>query len=375
MDAVQRRILAEVWRHGRANRAQLARVLALRANTVCDACGALVESGWLRAAGRQERTGREGVGRVGRPPDMLEIDRQRRRVLCVVLKPGKVELALSDLTGQAVGQIASRRVGAKASVVDEATALVREHLREHADVVAAGVVVPGLIDTQRRVLLFSSATPKRQDVSLEPLFEALSGRVVVVDNMIHAVGERFRLTDPDAHQQDVVLVWLGDGELSASIMLSGPPNRGSVHSSNELGHMTLPVKTARCYCGQIGCLERIVSTAQLKRMDPGATGSLLNALGAAPMSPAATTIVRHLGRTLANTVNLLRPQRLVLTGPLTQVPGLAAMLEVLVRRRAMPVLAQRVAVEVWSHQAPRLADLAAWLALGAISGQRQPTAV
>src|SRR5205807_3952274 len=157
-----------------------------------------------------------------------------------------------------------------------------------------------------------------------PIYDVAGDLPVVLENDMHALAARWLLTHRAAGQ-DVLLVLVGDGRLGAAILVDGRPNRGCAIGANDLGHCRFFVDTEKCFCGHVGCLERIVSTDFLLRQNghagrngksitPPPDGALLQRAAAYdgdPASdPALNTILEYLACGLSNAINFVRPHRL-----------------------------------------------------------------
>ncbi|HNU10813.1 MAG TPA: ROK family protein [Rubrivivax sp.] len=130
---------------------------------------------------------------------------------------------------------------------------------------------------------------------------------------------------------------LGTG-VGAGIAVHGRVLRGPNGLAGEWGHNPLPWAVPgedpmpRCYCGQSGCIEALISGPALARDHAARTGERLTAeeIAAAASSgdtAAQATLERHasrLARALAAVINLLDPDVIVLGGGLSQMPGLYA---------------------------------------------------
>lgn len=358
----------------------LSRELGVRFNSIGEAVDRLLADGYAAVREPDDPRGLAREKGRGRPAEYVVLTGGPDRLVGVAISRGRLEVATTDLLGRVVGPVVRDRVsvGARAgsaTAVERAAARVAEACEACAAVVGVGVSVPGLVELDEGGgrLLFSAAQPNARGASLSSLVAAAGGRPVVVDNVVQSAAETWRLSDAAAPDQDVLFVSVGDGELGASVMLRGAGNAGCVRGANEMGHMALPVKTARCYCGQIGCVERVVSTAQLRLRDPDETRRLRAALEAETLGAAGRWVLGHLARVVAGSVNLLRPDRLVLTGSLMGSPTVLARLEERVRRRVLPVLRERVLIEGWQPQRGTVggASWASSLALSHVTGGRE----
>ncbi len=397
-------LLRLLWRHQRLSRWELHEQSGLTPNAVGQAADQLLSKGLIREAD-PEPVG--GTGRPkGRPRVPLELDPSRRHVLGLALEPGRVQASRVSLTGEVLDEPVTRRVDepqgghGRPRLLSAARRLLTQSATRHTLLV--GATVPGLIDLDRRRLLISSAVPDEADVPLQPFYDAAGalGTPLIMGNDQSAVAARWLLTHRREADEDVILVSIDDGRLGAAYLVAGRPARGCVSGAAELGHTRFPVDTPRCYCGHTGCVERIVSTEFLRHSAsnrPRPSRTALNAsaantpaFNAAAISAAAPSaggradltladltrdylsdvagpldaVFAHLTHALANPVNLLRPHRLVLTGPLITPGPFARQLTNAVRALLLGQLATRVAIDVWPTPLPSaFAETSAWLAL------------
>jgi predicted NBD/HSP70 family sugar kinase len=142
------------------------------------------------------------------------------------------------------------------------------------------------------------------------------------------------------------------------------------------------VDTETCYCGYPGCIERITSTQFLRRQ--GVTkGTLMehasrfggagggssrgeNDDGAAMADRALGDVLKYLSAGLANAVNFIRPNRLVITSEVTRFPAFSDALVREVRAKLLAELVKRVRVEMWDQADGHSAEAAGWLALASL---------
>jgi predicted NBD/HSP70 family sugar kinase len=250
-------------------------------------------------------------------------------------------------------------------MLSAARSLLKAHLNR--DTLAVGISTPGFVDLAERTILVHPGFETRSPLSLAPLFKLAGKRPVILENDMHALTARWLLTQKTGQQDDILLVHFDDGEMGAALLVGGRPNRGCATGANELGHTRLPVQTERCFCGHTGCLERICSTAFLRRR-PADTGTLHQRAAAYQglNDPALDEVVRYLSLGFANAVNFSRVQRLVLVSSLLRYPAFLEALLKGVRSRLMGILAPRVEIEIWDQPVLRLAETSGWLALAGL---------
>ncbi len=133
----------------------------------------------------------------------------------------------------------------------------------------------------------------------------------------------------------VFAVILGTGT-GAGIAVRGQVLTGPNRLAGEWGHNPLPwaqpdeLPLLRCWCGQTGCLETVLSGRGLAQDHARHGGELLSAQAIAERAQAGdracqATLERHaqsLARALASVINLLDPDVIVLAGGLSLMPHL-----------------------------------------------------
>ena len=353
----QSQILRTLRSEGPLSRWQLHQRTALRPNTVGDQVGKLLRRGLVCETAAQSRG-------PGRPRVPLTVDTNTLHVVGTAIRPGHVEACRLNLCGQPRGRLRTRPVGEPSETIATVESLLREIVNDQTFLV--GLSTTGFVDASQRRILLSSALPRQHLASLDTLFDVACRQPLVVENDMHALAARW-LQEHHRHlDEDVLLVYLDDGELGAALLVRGEPNWGCLVGGNELGHTRLPVKTAPCYCGHTGCMERICSTEFLHRHG-AASGTLLEqAAGFDGAQPAVVRMIELLATGLANSVNFIRPHRIVLVSPLTRHGRFMEALILAVRSRIMTTLADRVAFHYWDQAATGAGEAAGWLALAAI---------
>jgi predicted NBD/HSP70 family sugar kinase len=370
VDPKQRSVVCAVWRAGRLSRSQLAGAAGLTPNGAGIVADALVRAGILRECPP------EPVAGAGRPRVPLEIDRSTKHVVGLAINPGGVEVVRVGLGGGLASKPAQRPVEDPAELVAAAAELLAGAVTRQT--LGVGVSVTGFVDPADRAILFSSSLGRTLGsaagrVSLAPVFAAAGACPVTLENDMHALAARWLFgRRADWGGQDVLLASVADGRVGAALLIDGRPNRGCVTAANELGHTRLFLDTARCYCGHVGCLERVATSDYLGRLDRAAGGngravSLARRVahygGTVAADGPLETLLDHLTCGIANAVNFVRPHRLVVVDGLAGPPPFAAAVVRGTRRWLLPELAERVAIDVVTDPAVGSAESAAWLAI------------
>lgn len=119
---------------------------------------------------------------------------------------------------------------------------------------------------------------------------------------------------------------IGTG-VGGGIVVDGKLVSGPNGLSGEWGHMTLNSDGPECYCGRRGCVEKYLSGPAVEEHYTRATGrrkNLKDIAGSTDMqdSTTITWMCENFGRALAQVVNVLDPEVIVLGGGAGQVPQL-----------------------------------------------------
>lgn len=341
----------DVLRHSRrASRADIARLSGLSRTTVSSLVTELQESGLVveTEAGSTSR---------GRPGVLLALEPSAGTALGVDFGHSHVRVAIADLSSRVLAE-RHRPVDVDHSAdaaLDAAVELVEEVIAEaQADrdrIVAVGMGVPGPIDRETGVVGSSVILPGWAE--RRPA-EDLGRRLdlpIRVDNdaNLGALGEMAAGAAVGA--RDLIYLKIATG-IGAGLVLGGRLHRGAAGIAGEFGHVIVDPQGRICRCGNRGCLETIASVpAQLDLLRPAHPGLDVDGmLDLAEAGDVATRRVivdagRAVGRVLADVVNVLNPELVVVGGDLGGA-GDAVLDGVTesIRRYALPAASEAVAV-------------------------------
>ncbi|MEU9187765.1 ROK family transcriptional regulator [Streptomyces sp. NPDC048484] len=321
-------VLRQIIAHSPTSRQELAAATGLSLATVATLVGELLDLGMLTEVGFEDSAG-------GRPRGLVAVNTSGGALIGVDIAETYVRVELFDLAlnvlaranedmrpgeirpEQVVGHVAS----AVGSVVAQAGV-------EGARVLGVGVSVPGQVDREAGV----SEYAPNWDWHAVPLLDLLSAQIaypLYLDNPLRACAIAELWFGAARGRGDAVVVNLGTG-VGAGLVLGGGLHRGVSNSAGEWGHTTLVLDGRLCHCGNHGCVETYVGAPgimlNLLESSPGST--LLHpedqtatidavARAVAAQDPVATKVVRdtarYLGAAIADLVNLLNPEVVVLS--------------------------------------------------------------
>lgn len=127
-----------------------------------------------------------------------------------------------------------------------------------AQIHAIGLGVPGQMDIEKGLSLFSPNFSNWDNVPVTQIMEQTFNIPTYIDNdvRVNLYGE-WRM-GAGRRMKDVLMVTLGTG-LGAAMITDGKMMYGRSNSAGELGHMNMYRHGRPCACGSSGCLARYVS--------------------------------------------------------------------------------------------------------------------
>ncbi len=203
-----------------------------------------------------------------------------------------------------------------------------------------GIGVPGVLDTKQGVVKYSPNLPGWKNIPLRKKLRAAFKKTVIIDNdaNVAAFGEKWQ--GAGKGYEHVVVYTLGTG-IGGGIIQNGKISHGSCDGAGELGHTTIITNGPRCGCGNYGCLEALASGTAIAREGRKTIrshpGSCLAKLVNGSKQPLTTKLIfqaaragdrvalaiieqagTYLGISVANIINLLNPQIVIIGGGVSQ---------------------------------------------------------
>jgi glucokinase len=204
-------------------------------------------------------------------------------------------------------------------------------------VVSVGIGLPGLIEHSTQQV---RALPNLVDVSSIKVYEELRsiiGLPIIIDNDANVAAYGEWQCGAAKGARDFAYITLGTG-IGGALIIGGQLQRGAHGFSGEFGHIKIGTDGLECSCGSIGCLETVASGPNIVRRtrekffkEPRFTNSALfekmsKKISCEDVVDAARTndelartvlseTAQYLGTAIANVVNLLNVEKVVLGGP------------------------------------------------------------
>lgn len=221
------------------------------------------------------------------------------------------------------------------NAVDEAGAKVD-------DVRAVGIGAPGPLNPKTGVILHApNLGPTWNELPIAAHLSERLGCPVYLGNDVNmgAVGEH--ALGAGKGYNDVVSIFVGTG-IGGGLILNGQLYRGVRYTAGELGHVVLMAGGPLCGCGKHGCAEALASRTAMERdiraqIDAGRQSLVPELLDKAGQTTMSSSIIAsaldagddvvcevmaqaeyYMGLLVANIVNTLDPEVVVLGGGITE---------------------------------------------------------
>ncbi|MEV6653698.1 ROK family transcriptional regulator [Streptomyces sp. NPDC051219] len=319
-------IFTVVLSHGPLTRAEIARRACLSPAAVTKVVRPLIEAGYL-----VEDVDEEARPALGRPANPVRVDGGRALFIGVKVTGDEIIAVLTDLCCRVrVARHVPLDDREPKAVLAAMTGLVHELLTEAEGfgvrVRGVGVAVSGDVDRTAGMVRYSPFLEWRE-IPLAQLVTMTTGLPVTVDNDVRALTVAEQWFGSGVGLSDFALVTVGAG-IGCGLVVGGRVVSGAHGVAGEIGHLPLDPAGPQCHCGNRGCVEAIAADSAIVRDVRTATGvPVADAAEALELArrgdPGARGVYARageaIGRAIGSVVNLLGPERVIISGE-----GLAA---------------------------------------------------
>lgn len=356
-------VLELIRTQGPVSRGELARMARLSTMTINEIAGRLQQEGLVRDAGEGPSTG-------GRPPSLLELDPDARNAIGLEIGPRTITAVVTNLEAEVSLRVEapSKMFEGPAATTDQVEKVLEEigsgMQGQVSRSLGVGVALPAPIFASSNDLFTPPSYPEWGTLNVPELITGRLGLEVIVDNDANAraLGELLFGAGRGASDMFYVLAHWGIG---GAVVLDGDLRRGAGGGSGEIGHTIVEIGGPRCGCGGYGCLEAFAGRAAIVRRARRALmlsgrdrlmGIQVDELKVRHVLKAALEgdelamrvmeeTGEYLGIGIANTLNFLNPEIVVLGGSTMQVGDLVlGAVERVARARALLRAGERVKI-------------------------------
>ncbi len=281
----------------------------------------------------------------GRPQILLRANRDLARLVGIDIGRLHVRLDVTDFRGSILttSRLPAEHSKGRDHVLGVIHREVESQRSQFPGVAAIGVSHSGVIDARAGKVLLWPMIEGWDDTPLRQIFEDAHNLPTFVGDSVRARALAESRYGQAKGLNNFVLVSVGSG-IGSAIFFGGDLHVGRNGLAGELGHTTVEENGKRCSCGNRGCLELFSSGLAILRrvreeLEQGVSSSLskdlqgnLDQLSVESIIAAAKAHDRlseailseaglHVGTALATVVNLLNPEKVILTGKVAQAGG------------------------------------------------------
>ena len=322
-------VLNYVRERGPISRAEIAQETALQRSTV----SLIVDE--LKSGGLIEEVSGESTG--GRPPTLLSLRTADAVAIGVDLGTRRTIVATSDLAGRVLEQEEFPTDPDARKTISRVIERARRFIGKNGETIeGVGVSLPGLVDQETGTASFIPHF-KWRDLEIGKELKAALGLAVTADNDANAAAlAELWFGRPEIREvRDFILVLIEEG-IGTGIVFDGQVHRGKSGAAGEFGHMTIgrdaPVA---CADGSRGCWEAFASEraalARYEKLKRGAGariefGQLVERAfeGEGEAQSALKETAHYLGLGIANLIQGLSPEAIIVGGPIVRAWSLIA---------------------------------------------------
>lgn len=335
-------ILNIVWKNKVVTRKELSNITSITAPTISNIIDILLEKGFIKIKGKGESTGE-------RQPDLIEFNPTSYFVIGISLKVYKVQAFITDLYGNKVQEfeVNSDYTGKHANILPQLE-IVLENLINKFDkkskLVGIGVSFPGTIDNKSGIVLNSPIVGNGIGVNIKEYLERRFNLPTFCENNANLCTLNEYWFGKGKNKKYVLFVFAGFG-IGNGIVIDGEIYTGYKDAAGEIGHTVIEINGKKCYCGSYGCLETVASYPALfeqfqKGVKMGAKTNFKDIVErgfsvheveeifryAEKGDKLAISVIENIGRyigiAIANLVNILNPEIVIIGGDYYKVKNL-----------------------------------------------------
>lgn len=257
-------------------------------------------------------------------------------VVGVDLGGTKISTALSNLNGEVISQTTvptnanEGEIPVLNRIIESIDKVIKDGNATYKEVKGIGIGIPGALDVEKGIILFTPNVPFKNFNIVEPLkkkfeipvFIDNDANVATIGEYVFGAGKGFK---------NVIFLTVSTG-VGGGAILNGNIYRGNTSNALEIGHMTVAPGGPRCNCGNIGCVEATSSGTAIAKRGQEALSSKVEtslrkydnitsyevfteaAAGDAVCKEIIENALNYLGIAVANAVSIFDPAVIIIGG-------------------------------------------------------------
>lgn len=333
------RIFNCIRKNGPITKKQIQNDTGLSWGCVSASCSDLMERKILC----EKKTRQAGAGRT---PSGYQVNQQDCLIIGLDVESGSMTGVVSDCSSH-IQQKESRIISDQnpKSVIGQMQALTRCLLEKAPPHAVKGIAIasPSHIGASGKGSVWGHLFGTFDSENLRHIFEDEFGVMVLLERDPNCMAMAEHLLGSAQDVENFLYIRLSLG-IDMAIISHGQLYKGRHNAAGEIGHMKMNPRGERCHCGNYGCLETFSSTETILRRCTEAAyagkapylrhqldiGRQLTLETAAAAARNGDTVVKNVfvkaahyaGIAIANAVNLIDPQAVVLGGELAGYPDI-----------------------------------------------------
>ena len=334
-------IMGLIRSKGPISRAEIANLSGLTPASVSKISKKLIKMGLIKEIGLGESTG-------GRPPVYLVFNPKAGYIISINISAGYIEIMISDLQAEMIEKKKRTIIGKTEDVVIQElyellNLIIVENSIEIEKIFGIGMAVHGIVNPKNGISIYAPYY-NWKNLKIREIIEQEFNIPVFIDNDVRCMALAEKWFGIAKHIDDFIILYIGD-VVGAGIVNNGKLYYGKDYSAGEIGHITIDTNGPKCSCGNYGCLQSIASNSAMVNSAKLAlrTGekSIINdiieenlidvnmevVIQAAEMEDRVAINIleecaKYLGIGIADLINILNPEMIVLAGKITEIPNI-----------------------------------------------------
>ena len=250
-----------IHRNGPISRKELAESTSYSAATITNHVKKLIEEEYVIETEKGNSSG-------GRKPVYIKVNPQKGYMLSLNIGVNKCQLYLFDLSFEILN---GREILIDSkedalfnlnNIKNEIELLLNEYQIDREKILGLGVGVPALIDREKNQLDFAPNLGWEK-VAITEFYSQYFDFPIILENEAKAavIGEK-EFVYPDI--KNLVFVSINEG-IGCGILLDGKLYTGASGNAGEFGHLIIDSDGPKCHCGNKGCWETLASENYLEK--------------------------------------------------------------------------------------------------------------
>ncbi|MDU8923842.1 ROK family transcriptional regulator [Pasteurellaceae bacterium LIM206] len=319
---------------GPISRIQISELSHLAPASVTKITRGLLARGLIKEVEQQESTG-------GRRAISIVVEQKKFQVIVLRVEYKHVTVGLMDLSGKLLNKTEFELPNGQSTaeieiaLIEQLKDFIRKYRKRGGEIIALGITMPGFINTKTNMIEQLPHIRLDSPWALPAKLSAAIKLPAYIGNDVRslALAEHYFGATKDCY--DSLLLRIHNG-VGAGIVINHEVFLGHKNNVGEIGHIQIDPLGKRCNCGNVGCLETVVSNAAIedkmqKLLQDGYHSRWLSleshdieaiCKASNKQDTAATELIEYvgtqIGRVLAMSVNMFNPEKIVISGEITR---------------------------------------------------------